>query len=97
LPKGIYKNEIPEITHACAVCLENIGDGQNVTYLPCDPRHHFHTVCITAWLRHSQICPICKAEINERLIDMCMEYKEMVEFVNRRDSEEISTRRSSTV
>lgn len=95
MPKGIYKNEFPEITRSCAICLENFGNGHYVTYLPCDPRHHFHTHCITLWLKHSQICPICKSEINERLVNTSLQYKEMVEFVHRKDTEEIFTTRSS--
>lgn len=43
---------------ACAICLEEMQEGQLVARLPC--RHCFHTACIHGWLPASLTCPLCK-------------------------------------
>lgn len=42
----------------CAICLEEMGCGQEVARLPC--RHCFHAGCIHDWLPASLTCPLCK-------------------------------------
>ena len=34
-----------------------------ITPLPCDTRHYFHTKCIENWLKSNNSCPLCKKPI----------------------------------
>ena len=36
-----------------------------ITPLPCDTRHIFHTKCIKDWLKNNNSCPLCKKPITE--------------------------------
>ena len=56
-------SEFPENTE-CTICLENIED--NCTKLDCG--HYFHMNCIRNWmLRRNTTCPLCRAEIFNRI------------------------------
>lgn len=46
--------------HQCAICLNDITSGQNMTKLSCD--HMFHADCVQTWFRRSTSCPVCRAE-----------------------------------
>ncbi len=55
----------------CVICMEQFRIAESFTRLPCDPRHVFHTDCISTWLSRSDRCPMCKAEITKSsLVDM---------------------------
>ena len=49
----------------CAICLCEFKEDQEVTPLPCDIRHYFHTECIKNWLKEKTKCPLCNKEIKE--------------------------------
>eukprot|EP00386_Alphamonas_edax_P015197 GDKI01046468.1.p1 GENE.GDKI01046468.1~~GDKI01046468.1.p1 ORF type:complete len:294 (-),score=15.92 GDKI01046468.1:39-920(-) len=49
----------------CSICTEDFTPDSMVVRLPCHPKHTFHEDCIIAWLRMSQLCPICRRNINE--------------------------------
>lgn len=42
----------------CCICQEEYNNGQDLGTLECG--HDFHTECITKWLLHKNLCPICK-------------------------------------
>ncbi|KAJ1765919.1 hypothetical protein LPJ74_006139 [Coemansia sp. RSA 1843] len=45
----------------CAICLEEINEGEVIRKLPCP--HVFHSACIDRWLLHqSSVCPLCKRD-----------------------------------
>ncbi|OAY66527.1 E3 ubiquitin protein ligase RIE1 [Ananas comosus] len=45
----------------CCICLTPYEDGVELQALPCN--HHFHSSCITKWLRINATCPLCKYNI----------------------------------
>ncbi|XP_078444633.1 E3 ubiquitin protein ligase RIE1-like [Wolffia australiana] len=45
----------------CCICLTAYEDGAELHALPCN--HHFHSSCITRWLRINATCPLCKYNI----------------------------------
>ena len=47
----------------CIICMEKFKKNQNITPLPCDTRHYFHSDCISAWLESSKKCPFCNTEV----------------------------------
>eukprot|EP00826_Nyctotherus_ovalis_P059321 TRINITY_DN8240_c0_g1_i12.p1 TRINITY_DN8240_c0_g1~~TRINITY_DN8240_c0_g1_i12.p1 ORF type:complete len:308 (-),score=36.69 TRINITY_DN8240_c0_g1_i12:170-1093(-) len=47
----------------CAICLDSFREDQTMLFLTCDPRHNFHSTCISTWLKQSAHCPICKQPI----------------------------------
>ncbi len=49
----------------CVVCFEDFRSGDDLTYLPCDGYHCYHTKCILQWLRRNSVCPICRKEMTE--------------------------------
>ena len=66
-------------TKECAICLEEFTDSSEVTPLPCDVRHYFHTECIRGWLQQSDQCPLCKATITKEAMDkLSKEFEDIV-------------------
>lgn len=53
----------------CIICLEAFTANDTVTPLPCDKRHYFHSKCIEEWSQSHTVCPICRTEFNQRLIE----------------------------
>ncbi|MQM03657.1 hypothetical protein Taro_036441 [Colocasia esculenta] len=45
----------------CCICLTTYEDGADLHSLPCN--HHFHSACISKWLRINATCPLCKYNI----------------------------------
>ncbi|XP_077236027.1 E3 ubiquitin protein ligase RIE1-like [Tasmannia lanceolata] len=45
----------------CCICLTAYEDGAELHSLPCN--HHFHSTCISKWLRLNATCPLCKYNI----------------------------------
>eukprot|EP00929_Paragymnodinium_shiwhaense_P077470 TRINITY_DN39897_c0_g1_i2.p1 TRINITY_DN39897_c0_g1~~TRINITY_DN39897_c0_g1_i2.p1 ORF type:complete len:1281 (+),score=173.59 TRINITY_DN39897_c0_g1_i2:123-3965(+) len=43
----------------CIICLERPTRGEVMLCLPCC--HRYHRDCIKEWLKHSRLCPLCKA------------------------------------
>lgn len=49
----------------CAICIDEIAEGNMVTELPC--KHIFHRSCIEPWLESRSLeCPLCKAQAIRR-------------------------------
>lgn len=58
LPVKVFRKKSAEDTN-CAVCVDEIEDGESVKQLPCG--HVYHVKCIDEWLsRYSSLCPLCK-------------------------------------
>lgn len=58
----------PEVFKAlddCAICTNTFGKEDQVTPLPCDTKHYFHTECIVRWFQtqdQKTSCPICRKQ-----------------------------------
>lgn len=64
----------------CAICLSKFDDDCDVTPLPCDIRHYFHTECISSWFEKNNICPLCKKFISKQDLDkLGLEIEDLVE------------------
>lgn len=65
--KNIYKEKFSSQDHPegleCAICMEEYQPDDEITPLPCDTRHFFHTKCIEDWLKHNNSCPLCKKPV----------------------------------
>ena len=48
----------------CNICLGGLVKGQRICKLPCE-HFSFHSHCISEWLRHNNICPICRARVHK--------------------------------
>ncbi len=96
LPRGKYEADNRGWKQRCIICMEGFRDQEDVTFLPCDPRHHFHSGCIEAWLiRHPQ-CPICKTPLTSETVQKCRGYSELVDFVRQKEEEGGAPVRKST-
>ncbi|KAF7121191.1 hypothetical protein RHSIM_Rhsim13G0211300 [Rhododendron simsii] len=42
----------------CGVCQEEMEVGEDVRAMGC--RHKFHVFCIYKWLKHKNVCPLCR-------------------------------------
>lgn len=49
--------------NACPICLVDYTEEDEITPLPCDDRHFFHSDCIQGWLDKNNICPMCKQPV----------------------------------
>ncbi|KAJ9173124.1 hypothetical protein P3X46_016290 [Hevea brasiliensis] len=45
----------------CAICTDEVVDGEMVNKLPCC--HYYHGECIVPWLRIRNTCPLCRYEL----------------------------------
>lgn len=54
-------NSLESIEHSnqeCAICQDSIAEGK---IMPCG--HHFHSQCITKWLKMKNSCPTCRTSV----------------------------------
>ncbi|KAI9221937.1 hypothetical protein BC828DRAFT_379743 [Blastocladiella britannica] len=49
----------------CAICLVEYSDGDKCVKLPCN--HHYHFDCLGGWLDVARVCPVCRADVHERI------------------------------
>ncbi|XP_059289026.1 probable E3 ubiquitin-protein ligase RHG1A isoform X2 [Lycium ferocissimum] len=52
------KKEDPVESEPCCICQEEYNDGEDLGALECG--HDFHADCIRQWLKHKNLCPVCK-------------------------------------
>ncbi|KAF8091841.1 hypothetical protein N665_0433s0010 [Sinapis alba] len=48
----------PQDAEPCCICQEEYSEGEDMGTLECG--HDFHSQCIKEWLKHKNLCPICK-------------------------------------
>eukprot|EP00232_Nephroselmis_pyriformis_P015025 CAMPEP_0182880396 /NCGR_PEP_ID=MMETSP0034_2-20130328/16541_1 /TAXON_ID=156128 /ORGANISM="Nephroselmis pyriformis, Strain CCMP717" /LENGTH=191 /DNA_ID=CAMNT_0025013377 /DNA_START=8 /DNA_END=580 /DNA_ORIENTATION=+ len=49
-----------QCTQECAICWEDVEDGDKLRELPC--KHEFHHSCLLPWLDMQDFCPVCRRE-----------------------------------
>ena len=77
LYKTSFKRELFQQNDECAICLDQFSEDCEVTPLPCDIRHYFHSHCIEDWIKENNICPLCKKEITvEGMKELSTQIKE---------------------
>lgn len=71
LKKSVYDPDAFSYTDECAICKVKFVDKDQITPLPCDPKHYFHNHCIARHIetsikdRHAvATCPMCKKSID---------------------------------
>lgn len=50
------------MTTQCPICLGD--EAEDAFRLPCG--HAFHAKCIDPWLKHNDVCPLCRDSLNAR-------------------------------
>ena len=50
-----------EVVQNCAICLEVLARGSQVSRMPCS--HLYHQDCIFSWLERNRSCPLCRYQI----------------------------------
>ena len=58
-----------------AICYDEFNDEHTIIRLPCNPKHYFHAEWIGDWVERNNVCPLCKAEITEDVINQCRSEK----------------------
>ena len=62
LPTRVYAKPRAGGTElTCAICLEDVAEGEVVRSLPC--LHSYHAACIDRWLGQSAECCVCKHNV----------------------------------
>lgn len=51
IPFVKFNNQTFNNFEECIICMEKFDDNSQVTPLPCDVRHYFHTHCIQDWFK----------------------------------------------
>lgn len=50
----------------CVICRANYEKGEKMIILPCNSKHYFHEACLVKWLEINCLCPICRANLNQK-------------------------------
>jgi len=54
----------------CIICFDEFKEGDDVIVrLPWEGKHMFHKKCIVTWIQNNNICPICRTEITEEILE----------------------------
>ena len=52
----------------CSICLSKLGQADETSTLKCG--HAYHATCIYKWLDQANTCPVCRASVRDRTIDV---------------------------
>jgi hypothetical protein len=55
----------------CCICLAKYANNDELRELVCT--HFFHKDCVDKWLKINALCPLCKAEVGESLMNSLVE------------------------
>ena len=66
--KEFNKHEFTEHDE-CIICRSTFVKREKIIILPCNKKHYFHASCVQKWLDISCLCPICRADLNQKIKD----------------------------
>jgi len=70
LEKEDYQQE--DSVENCAICLMDFGPADKVVTLPkCE--HIFHSGCVKDWLKKKPLCPMCRGNVRNGMVDLEMQ------------------------
>ena len=69
LMRTSWNNQVFRTQESCAICLVDYDEDCQVTPLPCDIRHYYHTECIELWLATKTVCPLCQTPVTPEAIE----------------------------
>lgn len=78
LPRGKYEEKMFKYPKQCSICLTYFKNRDDITFLPCDARHHFHFACVKEWLSQSARCPICNKQLSKETIKSSKNFSQNV-------------------
>ena len=98
LTKGPYYEDMYRYFTQCTICLEYYKNTEEITYLPCDPRHNFHTECLNTWLYNCLKCPICNTKLTLEATKKCKKFADIINFIKQEDEKNnLSSRKTSAI
>lgn len=53
----------------CIICMSEYTNDDEVTPLPCNESHYFHTACLEQWMQTKSECPLCRAPIDQAALN----------------------------
>lgn len=54
----------------CSICMCEYEIGEPIIQLKCSDKHHFHEDCAKRWFQINGLCPICRAKLNGRQVNV---------------------------
>ncbi|KUF75942.1 RING-H2 finger protein ATL34 [Phytophthora nicotianae] len=64
-PAGQDCGDASDDSSECPICCGDLADDQTLR-LPCG--HNYHAGCVRVWLNLQHTCPVCRLQLNERVI-----------------------------
>ena len=49
----------------CSICCQKYTEQCEISPLPCNPLHFFHSACLVSWLKKNNSCPLCRKVFTE--------------------------------
>lgn len=69
LEKRYYQPNLQENGESCVICLVEFNAEDKVITLPkCE--HTFHSECVGVWLQKKPLCPMCRGNIRNSMLDL---------------------------
>lgn len=65
LPGALFVPSDEEEDTTCVICLCSYEEGEMITTLPCEHRHH--QKCVAQWLSYDKSCPTCRLDCDQSL------------------------------
>lgn len=74
LTRNVLKRKIPlnlDLIESCSICLEKYNTNDVIGETNCN--HKYHEECFKNWVKHSDLCPICKNNVFNKQVSLISE------------------------